>query len=203
MRLVVSFCNLQPNKLFIMIRNVLFFALVLCLSIVMTACEKDDPEIPNEEELITTVNYTLTPTDGGMSVLVSFVDLDGDGGSAATITGGTLEANQTYTGSLELLNESETPSEDITAEIEEEDEDHQFFFSSDIAGLSFSYNDQDEDGNPVGLSSTVTTGDAASGSITIVLKHEPVKSATGVSDGDITNAGGETDIEVTFPIDVQ
>ena len=50
---------------------------------------------------------------------------------------------------------------------------------------------------------TLTTGDAASGNITIILRHEPVKDAEGVSDGDITNAGGETDISVTFPVVVQ
>ncbi|HBK71516.1 MAG TPA: type 1 periplasmic binding fold superfamily protein, partial [Flavobacteriaceae bacterium] len=36
-----------------------------------------------------------------------------------------------------------------------------------------------------------------------ILRHEPNKSASGVSDGDITNAGGETDIEVIFNITVQ
>ena len=71
-------------------------------------------EIPNEEELITTVNYTLTPADGSAAITLSFVDLDGDGGDAPTITGGTLIANTTYTGTLELLNEAEMPVEDIT-----------------------------------------------------------------------------------------
>lgn len=170
-----------------------------------SACDEDDddPIIPNEEELITTVNYVLTPAGGGSAVTLTFVDLDGDGGNAPTITGGTLEMNQTYSGELELLNESENPAEDITEEIEEEDEDHQFFFSSDIAGLTFTYNDMDADGNPIGLKSTLTTGNAGSGTITIILQHEPDKNAAGVSDGDITNAGGEIDIEVTFPIDVQ
>jgi len=69
--------------------------------------------------------------------------------------------------------------------------------------LSVAYDDKDANGNPVGLSSILTTGDAASGSITITLRHEPAKSASGVSNGDITNAGGETDIEVIFPINVQ
>lgn len=174
----------------------------LCV-IAFSACEKNDPEIPNEEELITTFNYSLSPSDGGAVITLSFVDLDGDGGGAPTITGGTLAANQTYQGSIELLNASISPVEDITEEVEEEDEDHQFFFQSAVSGLNIAYGDEDADGNPVGLSSTLTTGDAASGSITVTLRHEPNKSATGVSDGDITNAGGETDIEVTFPIEVQ
>ena len=34
-------------------------------------------------------------------------------------------------------------------------------------------------------------------------RHEPVKDNPGVSDGDITNAQGETDIEVQFDVDIQ
>jgi hypothetical protein len=186
-----------------MTKNHLFTAIVFAISLTFTACEKDDPEIPNEEELITTLNYILTPVSGGTAITLSFKDLDGDGGTAPTITGGTLAANQTYSGTLELLNEAESPAESITEEIEEEGEEHQFFFQSNIANLTITYNDQDTEGNPVGLSTTLTTGEATSGSINIILRHEPNKSASGVSDGDITNAGGETDIEVTFPIDVQ
>lgn len=184
-------------------KNVLLTALVLSVSLLFTACDKDDPVIPNEEELITTLNYTLTSTDGVESITLSFNDLDGDGGNEPIIIGGTLTANQTYAGELELLNKAETPEESISEEIEEEDEEHQFFFQSTVSNLSITYNDQDADGNPVGLRTTLTTGDATSGTITIILRHEPVKSASGVSDGDITNAGGETDIEVTFQIDVQ
>ncbi len=186
-----------------MIKNYLPLTLLLTVALLLTACKKDDPKVPNEEELITTVNYTLTPTGGGTAVVLSFKDLDGDGDDVPTIIGGTLSANQTYTGMLDLLNEAESPSESITEEILEEDEDHQFFFQSDVSDLIISYGDQDENGNPVGLNSTLTTGTVASGSITVILRHEPIKDASGVADGDITNAGGTTDIQVTFPVDVQ
>lgn len=184
-------------------KKYLFIVAVLAVVFTFTACDKDDPVVEPEEEVITTLNYTLTPAGGGTTVTLTFQDLDGDGGNEPTITGGTLVANQSYTGAIELLNESESPAEDITEEIEEEDEEHQFFFQSNIAGLSIAYNDQDADGNPIGLSSTLTTGAASSGSVTVILRHEPNKSGSGVSDGDITNAGGETDIEVAFPIEVQ
>lgn len=177
-----------------------FIALILILT---SACSKDDPDDVDGEELITTLNYTLSPIGGGTDVLLSFKDLDGDGGNEAVITNGVLMANTTYNGSLELLNESLETAEDITLEIQEEKETHQFFFQSDIADLSVSYEDQDADGNPVGLSSQLVTGMAASGTLTVILRHEPNKSGEGVSDGGITNAGGETDIEVSFSIDVQ
>ena len=184
-----------------MLKNTFF--LFLALSFVLTSCDKDDPEIPIEQELITTLNYTLTPDGAGDAVTLSFLDIDGDGGGEPTVTGGTLMANQTYTGVLDLLNESESPAESITDEIREEDDEHQFFFQSTVAGLSVPYADMDADGNPVGLETTLTTGDAGSGNLTIILRHEPVKSAENVSSGDITNADGETDIEVTFAVEVQ
>jgi len=53
------------------------------------------------------------------------------------------------------------------------------------------------------LANTLTTDAAGSGTITVILRHEPDKGASGVNDGDITNAGGETDIEVTFDVTVQ
>ena len=103
-----------------------------------------------------------------------------------------------------VAHELNNPAEDISEEIEEEALEHQFFFQSSIQDLIIAYADVDALGtNPIGLQSTLTTGGVGSGSITITLKHEPLKDAPGVSDGDISEAGGETDIAVTFPIDVQ
>ena len=168
-----------------------------------TACDDEEPIIDDPEEVITTLTYTLTPQGGGDVVTLNWEDLDGDGGNAPTITGGTLAANTTYTGAITLLNASKTPAENITEEIEEEDDEHQFFFNSTVDGLTVAYDDADDDGNPVGLQTEVTTGDAASGDLTVILLHEPAKDAEGVADGDIDNADGDSDIEVTFPVTVQ
>lgn len=168
------------------------------------ACNADDEvEIENEEEVITTLQYVLTPTAGGNAVTLQFEDADGDGPGAPVLTVDALAANTTYNGAITLSNVTETPAEDVTEEIEEEDDEHQFFFSSTVSGLTVAYADEDGDGNPVGLATTLTTGAAGSGTLTVTLRHEPSKDASGVSAGDITNAGGETDIEVTFNIDVQ
>jgi hypothetical protein len=171
--------------------------------LMFSSCKKEDPIVPNEEEIITTLVYTLTPQDGGSAVEFRFTDLDGDGGNFPVITNGTLAANTLYDGDLTLLNESETPVEDITEEIEEEDEDHQLFFTISNAEAAISYADTDADGNPIGLSTTISTVAASTGTLVVTLRHEPDKGATGVSGGDITNAGGETDIEVTFDITIQ
>ncbi len=119
------------------------------------------------------------------------------------VGGDTITLGVSYNGSLSLLNEIESPADNITAEIFAEAEEHQFFFETTLTAMAVAYADTDADGNPIGLATTVTTGDAEMGTLTITLRHEPVKDGVGVSDGDITNAGGETDIEVTFDVDVQ
>ncbi len=177
------------------------FAL-LAILISFSACD-DDPVIPPTPELITTLTYTLTPDGGGTPVVLSFQDLDGDGPDAPTKTAGILSENTTYTGTMSLLNELETPAEDIGEEVLEEGAEHQFFFSQTVDGLTVAYGDTDVEGRPIGLATTLTTTSVGSGTLTIILRHEPAKDAANVADGDITNAGGETDIEVTFDIDVQ
>lgn len=185
--------------------NVLFLLGIIAL-LFTTSCtddEPDDPVIPNEEEVITSLNFILTPSRGGAPVTFSFQDLDGDGGNDPVITGGTLDTNSTYTGSLVLLNELENPAENISDEINTEALEHQFFFQTTVSDLMVNYDDMDVDGNPIGLSTIITTNSAGNGTITVVLRHEPNKDATGVSTGDITNAGGETDIEVTFNVEIK
>lgn len=178
-------------------------SLLAILSIVFaTSCSKDDPEVVNEEELITTLVYTLTPTSGGETVIMRFEDKDGDGGNAPIVTNGTLSANTTYNGTISVLDESTDDVEDITVEVREEGAEHQFFFQATVAGLDVQYSDTDENGDPIGITNTLATQGAGSGNLTITLRHEPNKAASGVSTGDLTNAGGETDIEVTFAVDV-
>ncbi len=185
-----------------MIKTNLLFLLGLVLCVATWSCgDDDDPVIENEEEVITTMIYTLDSASGVTTF--SFVDLDGDGAMEPVITNAILAANTTYTGSIEFLNQAEIPEEDITEEVAEEDVEHQVFYTSTVAGLSVAYSDEDADGNPLGLATTLITGDAGAGTMTITLRHEPNKSADGVSDGNIANAGGETDIEVDFDVVVQ
>lgn len=180
-------------------KTIKLLTLLLISSLTFTSCsDSDDPVAVNDEEVITTMNVTLS--NGGTNITLSSVDLDGpDGPNLPVITNGTLAANTTYTGSVEFLNETESPAEDITVEVKGEDEDHQIFFSSNDGSISFAYNDEDGNGNPIGIDFSITTGDAGSATMTVVLKHEPTKPNNGTT----ADAGGETDIEVTFDITVQ
>lgn len=197
---------IRSMKLKPMMKTKSIFLGMLSAAFVFTACKDDEPDapiIPNEEEVITTLSYTLVPDGGGDTVVLSFQDLDGDGGNAPIISDGVLQANTVYTGTLELLNELVDPTEDITEEVAEEADEHQFFFPTTIVGLDVDYGDMDADGNPIGIETTLSTLDTDSGTLTIILRHEPDKGAAGVADGDIANAGGETDIEVIFNVEVQ
>jgi hypothetical protein len=185
-----------------------FLSTAIFASALIFSCSSDDDAAPLpviEEEVITTMTITLQPSDGGVDVVLQTRDIDGDGPDEAVLTiVGDLLANTSYSGSIVLLNETEDPAENMTGEIEEEDLAHQFFYTIG-SGLNASteYEDEDSEGNPIGLDFTLTTTAASSGDITFTLRHEPVKSAAGVADGDITNADGETDIKATFTVTIE
>lgn len=182
----------------------MLFSLLLAVAVV-TSCDDDDPEPVNEEEVITTVNVTFTNQANASDVVTAtFRDIDGEGGNAPVITNPSLAASATYDVTVQFLNEAESPAEDKTEEITEEDDEHQVFFVvGNGLNLTYSYSDTDANGNPLGIVGTATTGAAGTGELTILLLHEPNKTASGVSAGNPANAGGETDIEVTFDVTIQ
>jgi hypothetical protein len=180
-------------------KTIKLLAVLFISTLVFTACSDDhddDHDHGDDEELITTVIYTLT--DGtNPDVVLTWEDPDGDTGNDATITSGTLMANTTYTGSIQLLNETESPAEDITVEVRAEGDEHEFFYTN-TAGLTVTKTDNDGT-NPLGIETELVTGAASTGTLTVILKHEPTKP----NDGTAAGAGGSTDVEVTFPITVQ
>ena len=177
---------------------------ILVLSIFsFTSCEETTPEEVNEDELITTVIVTLNANS--QSIVLKYVDLDGPGGDDPEVSvSDPLSKNTVYSGTVTFLNESVDPSEDITEEVLAEAEEHQVFFQAPTAFGTFAYDDTDADGKPLGLQFTFTTGSSATtGNLTVFLRHKPNKSAAGVSSGSMTNAGGATDAEAIFPIQIQ
>ena len=183
-------------------------AFVFSLATIFTSCSNDSDATPvNEEELITTITAVFTPEGGGTAITLESKDLDGEGPDAPAITiSSPFAQNTTYNGVVTFENESVNPAEDITEEILAEAEDHQIFYqkTGTLNGFSYSTNADnfDANGKPVGLQTVFTTTTAATGTLKIILIHLPNKSAAGVSDGDITNAGGGTDAEAIFNITV-
>jgi len=184
-------------------RTFKYFSLIALSLTVLWSCSDDDDAAPppvNEEEVITTVIVTFI--DGtNNSVIATYTDLDGDGpGEAVTVVQGTLEAGTAYTGSVRFLNATEDPPEDITLEVEEEDDEHQvFFLPAGSLNVNFDYDNFDGNDNPLGTAFTATAVSASTGNLRIVLRHEPNKP----NDGTLADAGGETDIDVTFEIEVE
>lgn len=171
--------------------------------VLLNSCKKDPAPI-NEEEVITTVILSLQK-DGSTTVQnFVFNDPDGDGGLSATIDSVIIEKAAIYNAKITLLNKLVSPADTISNEVLEEGLDHQFFYQStpDNVLSGFTYEgENDIDGNPIGLDFSFATWNAGgAGSFKVTLRHQPNKSATGVAGGDITNAGGETDIEVNFPV---
>ena len=192
---------------------------ILFTAVIVSCSSDDDTEAPEEEEeveVITSVTLMFTPTAGGTPVTASAVDPDGEGAQELQIVNPIeLEVNTEYTMTYMILNALDpTDPEDIGEEILEEDNEHQFFYSFsngafasptgngniDNASDPLNYNDQDENGNPVGLSTSWTTPETplAEGMFTARLQHQPdLKSATtGANDGD-------TDFDLTFTLNIQ
>ncbi len=178
----------------------LFVFSLICMY--LFGCEPIDPVIPNEEELITTLELRLVSSDQQDTILFSFKDLDGDGGLSPVIQNEKLKVHTSYNGMLTLRNDAINPPSDISMEVEEEGNAHQFFYVVKNAGITIQYADKDANGNPIGLKTSITTGNESNGELTIILRHNPDKFGSSVSDGLIDQAGGETDIEVTFKVDV-
>ena len=170
------------------------------LAIAMLGCSDDDtPDVINEEEVITTVILTLTPESGDQVVLTT-QDLDGDGpDEPVTIITGSFNENTQYQGAVRFLNETETPAEEITNEVIEEADEHQVFYTvSNGLNITTTYQDEDSNGNPLGVSIILETGAVSEGNLIVTLRHEPVKPNDGLD-----SAGGETDITTTFDVTIE
>lgn len=180
-----------------------YISLSVVVAIALLAGCSDDPEKTNEEEVITRITVTLTPT-GGTPVILSWNDADLDNivDPAEITASGALLPGTAYAASISLLNESADPDIDVSEEVEEEAENHIFCFEKTNVNITFSDFDTDANGQRLGLTSTWTTGAASQGTVTIKLWHQP-----GMKTGDCPLPGdsgiGETDVDIDFNVQIQ
>lgn len=192
------------------------------------ACKKDKKTTPppntpppptNTEEVITTMKLYFTDSATNVTSIFAFEDADGDGGNAGIFLGAnqsdsvfTLSANTTYFMEIFLLDKTKNPVDTISNEVEEEGNDHMFFFNASTpsgspftttlsgSNIKIIYTDLDT-GTPargIGLNTRVRTYASTGTSknpFTVTLKHQP-----GVKDG--TFSVGETDVEIPFKVKV-
>jgi len=181
---------------------------LICLLAVigLSACKDDnEPEFEKDEELITTMEVIMEPSGGITDARFFFSDPDGPGGDEPIFISDTLFRNTTYSFSIGLFDESGSETDTITDEIFDEGTEHQFFYLFDPPlGISKSYLDVDENNMPIGLRGQLTIPDTSGVTeMTFILRHQPEKFERNVSDGDITNAEGDSDIEVSWEVYIQ
>lgn len=190
--------------------------LVLVMAL-WAGCSKDDPKKEDTPELITTAALIFTPTGGGSAVVVSATDPDGEGVQDIAVDGPIdLAANTQYVLTIDLVNAlvpDDQPGHSVTDEVVEEGQEHMFFFgwsgsvfqtptgdgNIDNRADEVDYIDLDAGGLPLGILTTWTSASAAgSGTFRVILKHQP-GSKTATSGSSV----GETDLDLTFTINVQ
>ena len=184
--------------------------------LLVSSCDEDPPApaAENEEEVITHVTVTFIPDGGGQQVEGTWVDADGPGIGQPVVSEITLAPNTTYTMNIALSNRIDPDQpEDITEEVDEEGDAHQFFFSwteglftnpagdgnIDSQEDEVLYQDSDENSRPVGLETRWTTDRAATGTFRLLLVHQP----GGIKSDTSTANDGEPDVDVTWEVTVQ
>ncbi len=180
------------------------FLFVAIVGIYVSGCKCKGTDCPCdgdncEEELITSVVLTFKDSASTDSLVYAFRDPDGDGANAATEHDTIrLAADKTYLVSAKILNESVSPADNITEEIYEERNDHQFFYLFTNVNVNFTYKDDDTNTPPlpVGINTQWKTGAASNGNVQMILKHQP-----SVKDNKQTT--GDTDVEVVFQTVIQ
>lgn len=185
--------------------------LFAALTMGFASCESDDPEPENDGEVITDVTLNFQELDGSgnpIGLVTSFSARDPEGievGATPIIQPISLTKGKTYRMTIEVLNSIE--NEDITKEILAEADEHQFFFlgsgfTSNV--LTIAYNDPS--GKLIGLQNILTVSSSPgtnNSQMRVLLRHDLDKSFPGATNPNFENfvqAGGETDLDITFPV---
>ncbi len=166
----------------------------MLLIFAFSSCKKDDT---TEQELITTVVVHVEATDGSFDQEFEWDDRDGDGGNAPVIDEIVLPAGKTFHCHVHFYDRSKTPEEDITTEVAEENTEHLLVYTISGANLTITPDDTDDNGKPFRLETTWGAGAASTGTVKVVLRHEPDKNA---ANPDVT---GDVDVEAEFVVKVQ
>lgn len=185
--------------------------LLAVLAFGFASCESEDPEKENDGEVITDVTLKfqeLNASNALVGAVLSFKASDPQGievGKTPTIQPVSLTKGKKYLMTIEVTNEIE--KEDITEEILEEAAEHQFFFLGPVFDSNiFTIQYADAGGIALGLRNNVTVSSSTgtnNSSMRVVLRHALNKSFAGASNPNFANfaqAGGETDLDITFPV---
>lgn len=173
------------------------FVLLATTSFFFTACNDDDDDGTAQENITTVQVHLVGP---GFDQEFEWNDLDGVGGNNPVIDTIVVPANSglgDIVSHVHVYDRSKTPEVDITEEIEAESLDHLITYAFTSANVNIAYDDIDGNGKPLGLKTIWISTGASSGSLRIILYHEPSNK------DNLSDPGGEVDFDVTFPVKIQ
>jgi len=175
----------------------------------ITSCNKDEQNVNTnvQQEVLTTLTLQFTNlVDTSKKSSFTFRTNDGAAfGRNAKLDTVVLSKRTAYRMSVLVLDESKQNIVNQTDEINELSTEHQFFFSakpSDLMSFIVSSFNKDSQGAILGtkVDSVFAGNNAGTGTLRVILRHQPNKAGLRVNQNDTTNAGGETDVAVTFPL---
>jgi hypothetical protein len=188
----------------------------LLLTLTIAACaDTSHPVVDDDNEVITTVELTFTPTSGGEPLVSTWRDPENDGDPV--IDDVVLSDADDYALAVRFVDELAEPDDDVTDEIAVEGDEHQVFFTGAAvdgpdAVLTQAATDEDAGGLPVGLEAEVTTIGTGTGPLTLTLRHMPPENGVAVKvaglAGQVATDGtdalpGSTDAQVSSHVTVK
>ena len=175
--------------------NPIYNLFILFLTLSFTSCEKDTPEIVEEQEVITTVTIEFKAADASSQTFKWQMDQ----ANTQTIT---LKTNTPYEVSIAFLDESDPGNvKVITGGVAEEADEHQIFYEFSDVAVSYTSGDNDaldSNNNPVFIHSIWTASSTGTGFARAYLIHEPTTKSSTTRNG----FGGETDVAIDIPITI-
>jgi len=185
-------------------KSQLVFLMLSVSTMFIVGCKKDDdkPEdthddVHNDGEVITTAILKFTdPMGVAPAVEYQYRDPDGEGGNpAVTFDDIVLQSSTSYNCEIILLNETLNPIDSISNEVLAEAADHLFCYTVTNVAVDITRTDSDST-YEIGLQTLWTTAAVGSGTMRVVLKHQP-----GIKNG--TCDPGDSDIDLTFDLTVE
>ncbi len=180
------------------------------LLLTFASCKKDDDTpAPVEQELITTVKLNIGPAISNLTPYVFTYKVENGFNNTTPgivqIDTVRLLAGTDYFAYVDIYNEKANPVDTTTNEILAERNAHLFFYISSPAtgagsvSITTGTGSKDFAGNPFNQQIQMVAGTSGRGQLRVVLIHEPTNKNAATPDA----AGGETDVDVTFPVIVR
>jgi len=174
---------------------------LLLFLISVLSCSRNNIDVSDDNEGITTVQLTVVP----VSESFSDNELETKSGTNYFWREGKgdlvqLDKNQNYYLQISYLNESGLNVSDETEEIEKESDAHLVLIKStpeDFINVKFL--DKDSKGRKLGLKNKIKGSNKGGGNLRVILLHQPPVHGKDVKDG-INENIGSTDSDVSFPI---